>query len=70
MPNESAEFWAAVRALPSRQAQAVALYYLEDLSIQQTATVLGCAEGTVKAHLAKARRALARRLRVDGGEER
>jgi DNA-directed RNA polymerase specialized sigma24 family protein len=45
-------------------------YYLEDLSIQQTATVLGCAEGTVKAHLAKARRALARRLQVDGGEQR
>jgi len=25
-------FWAAVRQLPARQAQAVALYYLEDLS--------------------------------------
>jgi RNA polymerase sigma-70 factor (sigma-E family) len=70
MPAENAEFWAAVRALPARQAQAVALYYLEDLSIQQTATVLGCAEGTVKAHLAKARRALARRLQVDSGDER
>jgi RNA polymerase sigma factor (sigma-70 family) len=70
MPAENAEFWAAVRALPSRQAQAVALYYLEDRSIQQTAAVLGCAEGTVKAHLAKARRALARRLRADGGEAR
>ena len=70
LPAENAEFWAAVRALPSRQAQAVALYYLEDRSIQQTAAVLGCAEGTVKAHLAKARRALARRLQVDGGEAR
>jgi DNA-directed RNA polymerase specialized sigma24 family protein len=70
MPAENAEFWAAVRALPSRQAQAVALYYLEDRSIQQTAAVLGCAEGTVKAHLAKARRALARRLGADNGEER
>jgi RNA polymerase sigma-70 factor (sigma-E family) len=70
MPAENAEFWAAVRALPSRQAQAVALYYLEDRSIQQTAAVLGCAEGTVKAHLAKARRALARRLQVDGGDAR
>jgi RNA polymerase sigma-70 factor (sigma-E family) len=70
MPAENVEFWAAVRALPARQAQAVALYYLEDLSIQQTASVLGCAEGTVKAHLAKARRALARRLQVDGGDGR
>jgi RNA polymerase sigma-70 factor (sigma-E family) len=70
MPAENAEFWAAVRALPDRQAQAVALYYLEDRSIQQTAAVLGCAEGTVKAHLAKARGALARRLHVDDGEQR
>jgi RNA polymerase sigma-70 factor (sigma-E family) len=70
LPAENAEFWAAVRALPSRQAQAVALYYLEDLSIQQIAAVLGCTEGTVKAHLAKARRTLARRLDLDAGEER
>jgi RNA polymerase sigma-70 factor, ECF subfamily len=69
LPAENAEFW-AVRALPSRQAQAVALYWLEDRSIQQTAAVLGCAEGTVKAHLAKARQALARHLQVDGGEAR
>ena len=65
LPADNAEFWRAVRALPHRQAQAVALYYLEDLSIQQTAQVLGCAEGTVKAHLAKARRTLARRLRLE-----
>jgi DNA-directed RNA polymerase specialized sigma24 family protein len=47
----------------------VALYYLEDLSIQQTARVLDCAEGTVRAHLARARSALARRLGLDAGEE-
>jgi RNA polymerase sigma-70 factor, ECF subfamily len=58
-----------VRALPHRQAQAVALYYLEDLSIRQAAGVLDCAEGTVRAHMARARRALARRLHLDAGEE-
>ena len=68
LPAENADFWRAVRALPQRQAQAVALYYLGDLSIQQTAVVLDCAEGTVRAHLAKARRTLARRLRLDTGE--
>jgi DNA-directed RNA polymerase specialized sigma24 family protein len=31
--------------------------------------VLDCAEGTVRAHLAKARRTLAGRLHVDAGEE-
>ena len=69
LPAENADFWRAVRALPQRQAQAVALYYLEDRSIAQTAVVLDCAEGTVRAHLAKARRTLARRLRLDAGEE-
>lgn len=69
LPAQNADFWRAVRALPQRQAQAVALYYLEDLSIQQTAAVLDCAEGTVRAHLAKARRSLARRLHLDALEE-
>ena len=68
MPADTADFWWAVRALPKRQAQAVALHYLEDLSVQQIAEVLDCAEGTVKAHLAKGRRTLARRLRPDTEE--
>jgi RNA polymerase sigma-70 factor (ECF subfamily) len=70
LAGENAEFWAAVRALPRRQAQAVALYYLQDLSVQETARVLDCAEGTVKAHLAKARRALARQLELEMAEDR
>jgi RNA polymerase sigma-70 factor (sigma-E family) len=69
LPAQDAEFWRAVRGLPQRQAQAVALYYLEDLPVQQIAAVLGCAEGTVKAHLAKARQALARRLQPQAGEQ-
>jgi RNA polymerase sigma-70 factor (sigma-E family) len=70
LPAENAEFWAAVRALPRRQAQAVALYYFQDLSVRQTATALGCTEGTVKAHLAKARRTLARHLQPEPPEDR
>jgi RNA polymerase sigma-70 factor (ECF subfamily) len=67
---EEADFGRALRALPRRQAQAVALFYVEDLSVSQIAVVLDCAEGTVKAHLAKARHALARRLQLDPGGER
>jgi RNA polymerase sigma-70 factor (ECF subfamily) len=70
LPADQADFGRALRALPRRQAQAVALFYVEDLSIQQIAVVLDCAEGTVKAHLAKARHALAKRLQLDPGEER
>jgi outer membrane protein assembly factor BamB len=40
-----------VRSLPRRQAQVVALHYLGDLPVAEIARVLGCAEGTVKAHL-------------------
>src|SRR6266704_4436020 len=37
------EFWAAVRALPARQAQVITLHYLEDRSVAQIAVVLGLA---------------------------
>ena len=70
LPAEEADFGRALRALPRRQAQAVALFYVEDLSVQQIAVVLDCAEGTVKAHLAKARHSLAKRLQLEHGEER
>jgi RNA polymerase sigma-70 factor (ECF subfamily) len=61
-PPEVDGFWALVRQLPPRQAAAVALHYLDDLSIAEIADALGCAEGTAKAHLHKARHSLAQRL--------
>ena len=48
---EAGEFWHAVRRLPKRQAQAVALHYLEDASVAEIAAIMGCAENTVKVHL-------------------
>jgi RNA polymerase sigma-70 factor (ECF subfamily) len=57
---EDAEpFWQLVRRLPSQQARVVALYYAADRSVAEVAEVLGIAEGTVKAHLHKARARLA-----------
>lgn len=56
------DFWALVRRLPRRQAQAVALHHLEDRSVAEVAMILGCAEGTAKAHLHRGRAALARML--------
>jgi RNA polymerase sigma-70 factor, ECF subfamily len=58
-------FWQAVRELPRRQAQVAALHYALDLSVADIAVTLDCAEGTVKAHLFRARAALADRLRPD-----
>ena len=62
-PPEIDGFWALVRHLPDRQAAAVALHYLDDMSIADIADALGCAEGTAKAHLHHARRTLAVQLR-------
>lgn len=57
-PNEPAERAAlradiaeAVAALPERQRDTVVLRILEDRSTRETAELLGCAEGTVKAAL-------------------
>ena len=58
-------FWQAVRALPKRQAQVAALFYLEDRPIAEIASILQIAEGTVKKHLFDGRRALARTLDLD-----
>ena len=58
----AADVWREVRALPRRQAQAIALFYLEDLSLEQIADVLECSPGTVKAHLRRGRERLGRKL--------
>lgn len=64
LPPEVEGFWALVRRLPPRQAAAVALHYLDDLSVAGIADALGCAEGTAKAHLHKGRQTLAAHLRA------
>ena len=67
LPEHDEAVWRAVRALPRRQAQVVALHYVDDRAVVEIATILGCAEGTVKAHLHQARRSLARTLGHDVG---
>ena len=60
-----AAFWQAVRRLPPRQAQVVALFYFADYSVRDIAAVLGCSEGAVKTHLSRARAAVARHLDLE-----
>lgn len=62
MSPEATEFWAEVRKLPARQAQVVALHYVEDRSIDDIAATLGISAASVKTHLQRARRALAERF--------
>jgi len=44
----------ALAALPGRQREAVVMRYLEGMSTRETAQVMSCREGTVKAHLHRA----------------
>jgi len=62
LPPDLEEFWSALRRLPRRQAQAAAMFYALDLSVAEIALSLGCAEGTVKVHLSRARTALGHQL--------
>jgi RNA polymerase sigma-70 factor (ECF subfamily) len=52
-------FWQAVRHLPARHQQVVALYYAADLTVDEVAGVLAVPSGTVRSDLTRARAALA-----------
>ncbi|GJF34752.1 RNA polymerase sigma24 factor [Kitasatospora sp. NE20-6] len=54
---------AALRRLPAAQRQAIVLFHLCDLSLQQIAEETGAAAGTIKARLFRGRAALAEHLR-------
>ncbi|MCB0954578.1 MAG: sigma-70 family RNA polymerase sigma factor [Ilumatobacteraceae bacterium] len=51
-------FWAAVRQLPERPRQVVALHYAGDLAVEEIARILTVPEGTVRSDLTRARAAL------------
>ena len=48
-----------IKNLPARQREAFMLRYWEDLSVTETAQVMGCSEGSVKTHCSRATHALA-----------
>ena len=56
--------WGLVLALPARQRATVALRFYEQLSVAETAAVLGCSTGTVKSNTSRGLAAL-RRLAAD-----
>lgn len=54
---------AVLKELPARQREAVVLRIFEDLSVEETAAAMRCAEGTVKATLHQALKALRLKLK-------
>lgn len=56
----------ALEKLPTRQREAFLLRYWEEMDVAETASVMGCSEGSVKTHCSRAVHALAESLRVKG----
>lgn len=66
---EDEEFWQMVRDLPRRQAQATALFYIEDRSVAEIAEILECSTSTAKVHLHRGRQALGAKLGLEVGDD-
>jgi RNA polymerase sigma-70 factor (ECF subfamily) len=62
LAEPDAAVWEAVRRLPRRQAQVITLTVLEDRTVHDVSTILGCGEETVRTHLRRARMRLAEQL--------
>jgi RNA polymerase sigma factor (sigma-70 family) len=62
LPPELDGAWAAVRRLPPDQRAVVVLRFYEDASLQDIAVLLGRPLGTVKSHLHRALRRLAKEI--------
>ena len=64
-PRDEA-FWREVRRLPRRQADALTLYYVDDMPVSEIATIMSAADGTVRALLHQGRTRLKRQLAAKG----
>jgi RNA polymerase sigma-70 factor (ECF subfamily) len=61
--DESVLLKQTLASLPDRQREAITLRFFEELSVEQTAAVMNCATGTVKATVHQALRVLREKLK-------
>ena len=55
-----------IESLPARQREAFLLRYWEEFDVAETASVMGCSEGSVKTHCSRAVRALSKAIQARG----
>lgn len=64
--EDAAALHRALEGLDVRHREVLVLHFLEEMSVDQVATVVGCPPGTVKSRIHHAKRALKEALRRDG----
>jgi RNA polymerase sigma-70 factor (ECF subfamily) len=57
---------AEIQKLPPRQREAFVMRYWQEMDVAETATAMGCSEGSVKTHCSRATHALAAALKARG----
>lgn len=60
------EIEAQIQELPGRQREAFLMRYWEEMDVAETATAMGCSEGSVKTHCSRAVHALSKALKARG----
>jgi RNA polymerase sigma-70 factor (ECF subfamily) len=55
-----------IKSLPARQREAFIMRYWEDMDVAETASAMGCSEGSVKTHCSRANHTLAAALKAKG----
>lgn len=55
-----------INQLPTRQREAFLMRYWEDMDVAETASAMGCSEGSVKTHCSRATHTLAAALKAKG----